>query len=116
MLSLLHPAEPSKNQPPGGVACGIDFGRRGRGRDEHPAIRAAPLDGWKRDPDGVPVGQRQIIDGNITRADLLERHPAIRTVRLATAVTKHRDLHTDFFHQNLTQDASGEPEQFLVVE
>jgi len=59
----------------------------------------------------------QVIDGDLPGTNLLERRrPAIRTALLATAVTKHRDLHADLFHQNLIHDAPGEPEQLLDVE
>ena len=102
------------HQPPGGVTGGKDFGRPGS--DEHPALRAAPLDCGQRDPDRVPIGKGQIIDSDLPRTNFLEGYPAIRTARLAAAVAKHRDLHPDLFHQNLTHDASGKPEQLLDVE
>ena len=79
-------------------------------------LRAAPLDCGQRDPDRVPVGQGQIIDRDFPGSDFLESNPAIGTARLATAVAKHRDLHPDLFHQNLTHDAPGKPEQLLDVE
>ena len=79
-------------------------------------MRAAALDGRKRDPDRVPVGNGQIIDGDLPGTDFLESHPTIRTEGLATTITKHRDLHADIFHENLTHDAPGEPEQLLDVE
>ncbi len=102
------------HQPPGCVAGWMDFGRPGS--DEHPALRAAPLDCGQRDPDRVPIGKGQIIDSDLPRTDFLEGYPAIRTARLAAAVAKHRDLHPDLFYQNLTHDASGKPEQLLDVE
>ncbi len=63
--------------------------------------------GRATEPQGVETEPRR--RGKAARA-------AIRTARLAAAAAKHRDLHPDLFHQNLTQDASGEPEQLLDVE
>jgi hypothetical protein len=59
----------------------------------------------------------QVIDGDLPGTNLLERRrPAIRTALLATAVTKHRDLHPDLLDEKLLHDAPGEPEQLLDVE
>jgi len=62
------------------------------------AFRAAPLEGGQRNPYRIPVGQGQLIDGDFTGTDFLESRLAVRTARLATAVTKHRDVHSGFFH------------------
>ena len=59
----------------------------------------------------------QVIDGDLPGTNLFERRrPAIRTARFVTAITTHRDLHPDLFHQNLIHVAPGEPEQLLDVE
>jgi len=48
---------------------------------------------------------------------LFQKAPAkSKFLATAAAAAKHRDLHPDLFHQNLTHDASGEPEQLLDVE
>lgn len=81
----------------------MDFGWTGP--DEHPAYTIR-----------VPVGQGQVIDGDLPDTNLLERQPAIRTARLAAPVATHRDLHTDLLDEKFLHDAPGEPKQLLEIE
>ena len=92
----------------------MNFGRPRRA--QFPALRATPLNDRQLDPHRRPIAKRQIIDGDLSLADLLEGYLAMGAMRLGAPITTHRDLPSDRLDENLLHDTSGELEQGFEVE
>lgn len=101
-------------QSPGGVAGRVNLGRPRHA--QFPALRATALNNRHLDPHRRPIAKRQIIDGDLSLADLLEGYLAMGAMRLGAPITTHRDLHSDRLDENLLHDTSGELEQGFEVE
>lgn len=96
------------HQPPSGVVCGMNFGWFGCAQAA--AGRTAALDGGQRHPHGRFICNRQVVDRNAAWANLIQCHIAIWAAGLTAAITTHRNLHSDSFHENLLHNAPGDPE------
>jgi hypothetical protein len=73
------------------------------------------LNNRQLDPQTRPIGKRQIIDGDLSLADLFEGYLAMGAMRLGGPITTHRHLHSDCLDEHLLHDTSGELEQGFEV-